>query len=99
MSFGVFCVRMYSPLLSVRIPELLFQPSMIGVEQAGVAETVQFVLNKYPIDIQNKLSQVSRTNTAQFAQSRFSPGSGAKMISCFCLVSSVHLFDWRVRVI
>ena len=42
-----------------RIPELLFQPSMIGLEQAGVAETIQFVLNKYPPDIQNKLCQVS----------------------------------------
>ena len=31
---------------------------MVGVEQAGVAETIQFVLNKYPPDIQNKLAQV-----------------------------------------
>ena len=45
-------------LFSYRIPELLFQPSMVGVEQAGIAETIQFVLNKYPPDIQNKLAQV-----------------------------------------
>ena len=42
----------------VRIPELLFQPSMMGVEQAGITETIQFVLSKYPAEIQNKLTQV-----------------------------------------
>ena len=31
---------------------------MIGVEQAGISETLDFVFNKYSHDIQNKLAQV-----------------------------------------
>lgn len=31
----------------LRAPELLFQPSMVGCSQAGLAETIQFVLNAY----------------------------------------------------
>ncbi len=31
---------------------------MMGVEQAGITETIQFVLSKYPAEIQNKLTQV-----------------------------------------
>ena len=46
-------------LCSVRVPELLFQPSMIGIEQAGIAETMDFVLKKFSPESQNKLSQVS----------------------------------------
>ncbi|XP_077986971.1 actin-related protein 5-like [Glandiceps talaboti] len=41
----------------IRVPELLFQPSMMGIEQAGLAETLDFVLHKYPSDIQDKLVQ------------------------------------------
>nr|XP_006818942.1 PREDICTED: actin-related protein 5-like [Saccoglossus kowalevskii] len=41
----------------IRVPELLFQPSMIGVEQAGIAETLEYVLSRYPMDVQNNLVQ------------------------------------------
>lgn len=41
-----------------RVPELLFQPSMIGIEQAGIAETMDFVLKKFDAETQNKLAQV-----------------------------------------
>ena len=41
-----------------RVPELLFQPSMIGVEQAGVAETMDYVFKKFSPDDQNRLAQV-----------------------------------------
>lgn len=43
---------------SYRVPELLFQPSMIGIEQAGIAETMDFVLKKFDAETQNKLAQV-----------------------------------------
>ncbi|XP_028394697.1 actin-related protein 5-like [Dendronephthya gigantea] len=41
----------------VRVPEVVFQPSMLGVEQAGLAEIIEFILKKYPPDIQNNLVQ------------------------------------------
>ncbi|XP_066295126.1 actin-related protein 5-like [Branchiostoma lanceolatum] len=40
-----------------RVPELLFQPSLLGMDQAGVTETMDYVLNKYPADVQDKLMQ------------------------------------------
>jgi len=40
----------------IRVPELLFQPSMIGVEQGGLSETLTYVLNKYPSDKQVELA-------------------------------------------
>lgn len=40
-----------------RAPEVIFQPSMLGVDQAGLAEIIEFILNKYPPDIQNQLVQ------------------------------------------
>lgn len=30
----------------IRVPEILFQPSLIGEEQAGIAETMQHVLDR-----------------------------------------------------
>lgn len=39
----------------LRAPELLFQPSMIGSGEAGIAETIEFVLKKYSVDIQKLL--------------------------------------------
>lgn len=39
----------------IRGPEVLFQPSMIGSDEAGLAETIQYVLKDYPPDIQQKL--------------------------------------------
>ncbi|XP_070532455.1 actin-related protein 5-like isoform X2 [Ptychodera flava] len=41
----------------IRVPELLFQPSMMGIDQAGLAETLQYVLSRYPPDVQNTLVQ------------------------------------------
>ncbi|XP_043213325.1 actin-related protein 5-like [Amphibalanus amphitrite] len=36
--------------------EILFQPSMLGLDQAGLAETIQFVLSKYPAESQQRLA-------------------------------------------
>ncbi|XP_003220642.1 actin-related protein 5 [Anolis carolinensis] len=41
----------------IRVPEILFQPSLIGEEQAGIAETMQLVLDRYPKEQQEKLVQ------------------------------------------
>ena len=39
----------------IRISEILFQPSIIGHEQAGISETVEFILKKFSPAIQEKL--------------------------------------------
>ena len=39
----------------IRISEILFQPSIIGHEQAGISETIEFILKKFSSDIQQKL--------------------------------------------
>ncbi|XP_013922691.1 PREDICTED: actin-related protein 5 [Thamnophis sirtalis] len=41
----------------IRVPEIVFQPSLIGEEQAGIAETMQLVLDRYSKDQQEKLVQ------------------------------------------
>lgn len=41
----------------IRAPEILFQPSIIGVEQAGVAETLEFVFSRYTKEQQSFLAQ------------------------------------------
>ena len=37
---------------------MMFQPSILGMEQAGLAEVIEFILKKYPPEIQNTLVQV-----------------------------------------
>ncbi|KAJ6661077.1 hypothetical protein lerEdw1_016878 [Lerista edwardsae] len=41
----------------IRVPEIIFQPFLIGEEQAGLAETMAFVLERYPKEQQDKLVQ------------------------------------------
>ncbi|XP_076786270.1 actin-related protein 5 isoform X1 [Arvicanthis niloticus] len=41
----------------IRAPEIIFQPSLIGEEQAGIAETLHYVLDRYPKAIQDTLVQ------------------------------------------
>lgn len=38
-----------------RVPEIVFQPMMVGVDQSGITETMDFVLHKYPPDVQLRL--------------------------------------------
>ncbi|CAG2244814.1 ACTR5 [Mytilus edulis] len=49
--------RLHLAIERVRVPELLFQPSMIGVEQAGIVETMDFLLHKYDQEKQKLLVQ------------------------------------------
>jgi hypothetical protein len=39
----------------------MFQPSMLGLEQAGISETIQFVLGKFSAEEQQRLVQVECT--------------------------------------
>ena len=41
-----------------RVPEIIYQPSMLGIEQAGIAETIDFILNHYTAHLQTALVQV-----------------------------------------
>lgn len=42
----------------IRVPEIVYQPSMLGIEQAGIAETIDFILNHFPAELQTALVQV-----------------------------------------
>merc|ERR1712227_331395 len=41
---------------TIRAPEILFQPSIVGHDQAGLAELIEFVLKKFPDDVADKLA-------------------------------------------
>ncbi|KAK3087425.1 hypothetical protein FSP39_005792 [Pinctada imbricata] len=49
--------RLHLAIEKIRVPELLFQPSMIGIEQAGISEAMDFVIKKYQPDVQNRIVQ------------------------------------------
>ncbi|GFQ72130.1 actin-related protein 5 [Trichonephila clavata] len=40
-----------------RVPEVIFQPTMVGIEQAGLAETIEMVLARYSLSDQQKLAE------------------------------------------
>lgn len=42
---------------SIRAPEILFQPNMIGVPEAGVIETIDFVLKQFTAEDQLSLTK------------------------------------------
>ena len=50
--------RLHVAVEQIRVPELLFQPSMIGMDQGGLSETLEFVLNKFPPHQLQRLVQV-----------------------------------------
>jgi len=41
----------------INTPEILFQPSLIGLESAGLIETIQHILNRFSVEEQNLLLQ------------------------------------------
>ncbi|XP_015599321.1 actin-related protein 5 [Cephus cinctus] len=47
--------QLHVGLERLRAPELLFQPSMIGSVEAGIAETIEYVLKRYSIEQQMRL--------------------------------------------
>ena len=44
-----------------RAPEVLFQPPMVGIDQCGLSQTLELVINSFPPDIQQRLVNVNRT--------------------------------------
>ncbi|KAI0238365.1 Actin-related protein 5 [Lamellibrachia satsuma] len=49
--------KLYIGIERIRVPELLLQPSMVGVEQAGLTDTIDFILHKFSADEQRRLVQ------------------------------------------
>ncbi|OCT60574.1 actin-related protein 5 [Xenopus laevis] len=49
--------QMYLGTERIRVPEILFQPSLMGEDQAGLAETMQYILDRYPHEVQQELVQ------------------------------------------
>eukprot|EP00079_Xenopus_tropicalis_P031026 XP_017944797.1 PREDICTED: actin-related protein 5 isoform X3 [Xenopus tropicalis] len=49
--------QMYLGTERIRVPEILFQPSLMGEDQAGLAETLQYILDRYPQEVQQELVQ------------------------------------------
>ncbi|KAM4692331.1 actin-related protein 5 [Rhinophrynus dorsalis] len=49
--------QMYLGTERIRVPEILFQPSLIGEDQAGLAETMHYILERYPQEVQQELVQ------------------------------------------
>ncbi|XP_075701459.1 actin-related protein 5 [Rhinoderma darwinii] len=49
--------QMYLGTERIRVPEVLFQPSLTGEDQAGLAETLQYILDRYPQEVQQDLVQ------------------------------------------
>ncbi|GFR82480.1 actin-related protein 5-like [Elysia marginata] len=47
--------RLHLGVEQIRCPELLFQPSMLGLDQAGLAETTEFILGKASPEVQARL--------------------------------------------
>ncbi|OQV12223.1 Actin-related protein 5 [Hypsibius exemplaris] len=39
-----------------RVPEILFQPSLVGVDQMGIMETIEYMMREYPEDVQKRLA-------------------------------------------
>lgn len=42
----------------LRAPEIIFQPSMLGIDQSGLSDTLEYVLQYFPPDVQQRLVQV-----------------------------------------
>ncbi|KAM9296515.1 actin-related protein 5 [Gastrophryne carolinensis] len=49
--------QMYLGTERIRVPEVLFQPSLIGEDQTGLAEAMQYILDRYSAEVQQELVQ------------------------------------------
>ena len=41
-----------------RAPEVMFQPTMVGVDQCGLVDALELILHSYPSDVQQRLVNV-----------------------------------------
>lgn len=53
----IFSLQLHLGVESIRAPELLFQPSMIGSSEAGIIETIDFVLKLFTAEEQLLLAE------------------------------------------
>lgn len=57
----LFCLKinfqLHLGVESIRAPELMFQPSIIGSSEAGITETIDFILKQFSLDEQSLLVQ------------------------------------------
>jgi len=50
--------QMHLNVERIRIPEILFQPSIVGIDQGGLAQTFKHLVNRFPIEKQRSLATV-----------------------------------------
>lgn len=56
MQFSIWIYfQLHFSVESIRAAEVLFQPSMVGIQEAGLAETIDYVLKLFPADDQQRL--------------------------------------------
>ena len=41
----------------IQVPEILFQPSLVGFEQCGIKECIETVMKRFPLQVQNDMAQ------------------------------------------
>lgn len=51
----IFSLQLHFSVEAIRAAEVLFQPSMVGIQEAGLAETIDYVLKLFPADQQQRL--------------------------------------------
>lgn len=54
--------QLYLTVERIRIPEIIFQPSLVGVDQMGLSEAVYHVLQQFSPTQQDLLMKVIRIN-------------------------------------
>lgn len=52
-----FFFQLHLGVESIRAPELMFQPSLVGSSEAGITETIDFVLKQFTAEEQMLLVQ------------------------------------------
>jgi actin-related protein 5 len=50
----------------IRVPEALFQPSIIGLDQAGVVETIGDIVNRFDYNDQRKMVKVKKKKNSRY---------------------------------
>ena len=62
---GSLCLMLRCMCPCHRVPELLLQPSMVGVDQAGLTDTIDYILHRFTLS--NVTMHVSTSQSARAA--------------------------------
>jgi actin-related protein 5 len=92
----------------IRIPEILFQPSLVGVEQCGLTEAIEFCVNSFDSNLERRriLGDIFLTGgVAGFKgfkermqgelRSRFPTEWGDEIVKGVCVAGNTELDAWR----